>query len=82
MNKRIAAVLTVVGVLATGACGAKDEGDETTNADTTVVQGTDVVEQPTTVPVTDTLVTTTTTQTDTIHGEVDADSMRDSVAHP
>jgi hypothetical protein len=76
MYKRFAAVLALTSVVTLGACSKTEEGDEATTADTTTVQGTDVVDVPTTVPTTDTVVQTTTTETDTIHGDVDADTMR------
>jgi hypothetical protein len=81
MQKRIAAVLALAGMLAAGACGDREDGANTSTSDTTTVPGTDVVEQPVTVPTTDTLVTTTTTETDTIHGEADDDSVHADTTH-
>ena len=77
MTKKLIA-MAAVALLA--ACGGDDveEGAETTAQDTSVstVQGTDTVNQPTVVPTTDSVVTTTTTQTetDTVHGQATTDT--------
>jgi len=76
MKIRTLGILAVAALAAT-AC-KKDEangGDSTaTSADTSVVQGSDTVSQPVAVPTTDTVVsqTTTTTETDTIKGDAAA----------
>jgi hypothetical protein len=77
MINRKLAVLALAALAATAACKDRtSEGDEKTNADTTVVAGQDTVAVPTVVPTADSVVTTTTTETDTIHGNA-----ADSVAH-
>jgi ABC-type glycerol-3-phosphate transport system substrate-binding protein len=79
MTKKLIA-MAAVALLA--ACGGDDteEGADTTAQDTSVstVQGTDTISQPTVVPTTDSVVTTTTTQTetDTVHGQA-----TDTAAH-
>ncbi len=67
--KRIAYPVAIFAALTIGCAQAEDAGD--TMADTATVPGTDVVEVPTQVPTTDTVVRTTTTETDvdTIEGE-------------
>jgi len=59
--------------LMVAACGGGDEGGEgeAVKADTSVstVQGTDTVNQPTVVPATDSVVTTTTVTQDTVQGQ-------------
>ena len=67
MNKLAIVALAAVATLA--ACKKADsDGAETTTADSAVVPGTDTISQPTVVPTQDTVVTTTTTETDTVHG--------------
>jgi hypothetical protein len=82
MDKRWVAALAVVGVLSAGAC-KRDDGSNQTVADTATVPAMDTVNQPVAVPTTDTVVKTTTVDTDTIHGDAhDADSVhQDTAAH-
>lgn len=54
----------------------KNDGDESSAADTSTVPGQDTVNMPMSVPTTDTVVTTTTTETDTIHTKVDNDTLK------
>ena len=78
MTKKLIAMAAVALLAACG--GDAEEGAETTAQDTSVstVQGTDTINQPTVVPTTDSVVTTTTTQTetDTVHGQA-----ADTAAH-
>lgn len=63
--------LVLAGALFVGACTKADSESDTTSADTTAVQGFDTVNVPTQVPVTDSVVTetTTTVKQDTLKGE-------------
>jgi len=79
MINRKLAVLALAALAATAACKDKtSEGDEKTTADTTVVAGQDTANVPTVVPTTDSVVTTTTTETDTIHGQAGDTTMHDT----
>lgn len=85
MSNRVLSTLVLAAALGIGACGGGADESESTTADTMTVPGTDVVEVPTTVPTQDTVVRTTTTETDvdTIRGEVDADTVgRDTAPRP
>jgi hypothetical protein len=83
MGNRVLSTLVLAAALGIGACGGGADEAESTSADTMTVPGTDVVDVPTTVPTQDTVVRTTTTETDTIRGEVDADTVgRDTAPRP
>ena len=70
MNMKFFAIAAVALLAACGDDDADADG-ETVSQDTTVstVQGTDTVSQPTVVPTTDSVVTTTTVTQDTVQGE-------------
>ena len=79
MIKRILSVAALS--LLVAACGGGDDTDAA-DADSTTVQtvpGTDTITQPTVVPTTDSIVSTT--DVDTIQGQVDADTMGADSAH-
>ncbi|HVG46076.1 MAG TPA: hypothetical protein VM890_15140 [Longimicrobium sp.] len=76
MKIRTLGILAIAAIAATGCKKADSDGAETTTADSTVVAGTDTVSQPTVVPTQDTVVTTTTQETDTVHGNA-----TDTTAH-
>jgi hypothetical protein len=72
MIKRLFSIAALTMMVA--ACGGDDDADVTEGADSastsvTTVPGTDTVNQPTVVPTTDSVVTTTTVETDTVRGE-------------
>ncbi len=72
--KRTLSILALAALAATAACGGDNaDGDDSTatQTDTSVVAGTDTMQQPVAVPTQDTLVqtTTTTTETDTVQGQ-------------
>ena len=70
MKIRHLPVLAIAALVATTACKKNESGgDETTQKDSAVVPGTDTINQPTVVPTQDTVVKTTTTTTDTVHGQ-------------
>jgi len=70
MKIRHLPVLAIAALVATTACKKNESGgDETTQKDSAVVPGTDTVNQPVVVPTQDTVVKTTTTSTDTVHGQ-------------
>lgn len=75
MLKRIFSIAALTAMVA--ACGGDEaeEGD-VIEQDTTVTTGMDTISQPTVVPTTDTVVTTTTV--DTIAGEVRDTAVRDT----
>ena len=70
----VVAVMLAAGVAVT-AC-KKNDGAESSSADTTTVPGQDTVNVPTAVPTQDTVVKTTTTDVDTIHSKVDKDTIK------
>ena len=69
MKFRTLSILALAAIAATG-CKKSDtsEGAETTTSDTSVVPGTDTQQVNVAVPTTDSIVTTTTQETDTLHG--------------
>lgn len=75
MKIRILSILALAALASTAACGDGDDnanGDSTaTQQDTSVVAGQDTIQQPMAVPTQDTVVKTTTTETnvDTVQGE-------------
>lgn len=73
MNKKWMAVAACMLVVGMTACADADNDDDVTT-DTSLVSGQDTVDMPMAVPTTDTVVHTTTTETDTIEGDV-ADSL-------
>ena len=75
MRARWLAMIACSGALAVAACADADN-DEGMTADTAVVPGTETVDVQQTVPTTDTVVTTTETETDTIEGDADGDTIR------
>ena len=79
MKIRTLGILAIAAIAATG-CKKSDtsDGAETTAADTSVVAGTDTVSQPTVVPTQDTVVTTTTQETDTVHGNATDTTVHDT----
>jgi hypothetical protein len=79
MKFRTLSILALAAIAATG-CKKSDtsEGTETTTADSAVVPGTDTVSQPTVVPTQDTVVTSTTTTTDTVHGNAHDTTVHDT----
>ena len=78
MKIRFLAVAALAGLISVSACkkDGEGEGGETTSGDTTVVPGTDTINQPTVVPTQDTVVTDTTIHSDTIHGQANDDSVK------
>jgi ABC-type glycerol-3-phosphate transport system substrate-binding protein len=74
MKIRTLSILALAALASTAACGGDDNanGDSTaTQQDTSVVSGMDTIQQPMAVPTQDTVVKTTTTETDvdTVQGE-------------
>jgi hypothetical protein len=67
MKIRTLSILALAAIAATG-CKKGDADGETTTSDTSVVAGTDTAQVNVAVPTTDSVITTTTTETDTTHG--------------
>ena len=66
VDKRFFSVLAVAFALTACGGGEGGEGGEIQESDTTAVSGTDTMNVPTVVPTTDSVVQTTTVETDTI----------------
>lgn len=84
MIKRIFSIAALTMMVA--ACGGDDAADGEAGADSaatsvTTMPGQDTVSQPTVVPTTDSVVTTTTIETDTVRGEAAATDTP-AAAHP
>lgn len=85
MKIRFLSILSLAALAATVACGGGDDANSETTADTSVVQGTEVVDQPVTVPTQDTIVEETTVTTDTSvieGGVVDSTVATDTTKRP
>jgi len=79
MKIRTLGILAIAAIAATG-CKKSDtsDGTETTTADSAVVPGTDTQQVNVAVPTQDTVVTTTTQETDTVHGNAPDTTMHDT----
>ncbi len=85
MMKNRLSIFAVAGLVALAACGGGDdvsEGGETVTSDTSAVAGMDTVSVPTVVPTTDSVVTTTTVETDTVHGSGTDTMAADTTTRP
>jgi hypothetical protein len=76
-KSRYLSILALSAFVGLTACGGDDaDGDDATAQDTSVVAGQDTVSQPAVVPTQDTVVTSV--DVDTIQGEADDDTVRDT----
>jgi hypothetical protein len=76
-KSRYLAILALSAFVGLSACGGDDaDGDDATAQDTSVIAGQDTINQPTVVPTEDSVVTSV--DVDTIQGEADDDTARDT----